>query len=189
MTKEQQIHHLSYNNKSRLNDSEEHLYEVIDSSSSATPSAANLRQRIMLNTTDKKGHEIKSDDLSFPSCIKNDQVMAKKFSLGEKTLDVDVVQLDEEKQKESKNNLIPVKEIIINGTNKELEFCLHSSAAKAPKEVIKTDTRLSNYTCLDTREDDADAFNTYNEPQQGFYKCHKNLSDIDDFDIVPDFRY
>ena len=189
MTKEQQIHHLSYNNKSRLNDSEEHLYEVIDSSSSATPSAANLRQRIMLNTTDKKGHEIKSDDLSFPSCIKNDQVMAKKFSLGEKTLDVDVVQLDEEKQKETKNNLIPVKEIIINGTNKELEFCLHSSAAKAPQKVIKTDTRLSNYTCLDTREDDDDAFNTYNEPQQGFYKCHKNLSDIDDFDIVPDFRY
>ena len=82
MRKEQQIHHFSYNNKSRMNDSEEHLYEAIDSPPS---SSANLR-RIMLNQTDKKGYKTKSDDLSFPTfCIKSDQMMAKSVSKGEKT--------------------------------------------------------------------------------------------------------
>ena len=69
----EQVHHLSYyTNKSRLNDSEEHLYEAIESPSSS----ANLR-RIMLNQTNKKRCKTKSDDLSFPCSIKNEQIMTK----------------------------------------------------------------------------------------------------------------
>ncbi len=48
MLKEEEIHHLSNNNKLRLNDSEEHSYEDID-----FPSSANLRYN-MLNLTNKK---------------------------------------------------------------------------------------------------------------------------------------
>ena len=178
--KEQQIHHLSYNNKSRLNESEEHLYEAIDL---APSSSANLR-RIMLNQTDKKGYKTKSDDLSFPtSCIKSGQVMAKQSSFGEKT-DVNVMKLGEEEQERKTDNLIlnPVKEILTNEANKEVEFCLRSCI----KGKEKNAKRLSNYVSMDS---DDNTFNTYGELQQGFYKCHKNLSDINDFDIVPDFRY
>ena len=195
MRKEQQIHHFSYNNKSRLNDSEEHLYEAIDSPPS---SSANLR-RIMLNQTDKKGYKTKSDDLSFPTfCIKSDQMMAKSVSAGAKTKSESIqtvmkdAKLGEEKhvaikKNNSINNL--VKKVVINETNKELEFCLHSSSLAQKMSKCQNNissTKSTNYTCIDSREDAT--FNTYNEPQQGFYKCHKNLSDINDFDIVPDFR-
>ena len=68
----------------------------------------------------------------------------------------------------------------------KLQFLLLWQAMRWICQNNISSTKSANYTCIDSREDAT--FNTYNEPQQGFYKCHKNLSDINDFDIVPDFR-
>ena len=88
-------------------------------------------------------------------------------------------------KKEAKHDDFAKKRLLKKKSLSESD--LKSKFKMAADSEIEVYTKVTSANFLDDDRPSDTTFTTYGpEPEQGFYKCHDNLSDVDELDLIPE---